>query len=336
MAARSRRILITGGAGYIGSHAAKAFSRAGYDVVVFDSLVAGHRDAVKFGPLVEGDIADVALVRQTLREREISGVVHFAAFLDVGASVRDPAGYYRNNVIGALSVLEAMAAESVRGFVFSSTCATYGEPIETPILETHPQRPVNAYGETKLAIERALPHFERAYGIGSVALRYFNAAGADPDGELGEDHSPEIHLIPRAIEAATGGPGLQVFGDDYPTPDGTCLRDYVHVSDLADAHVKALETLADTGRSAAYNLGTGTPHSVRDVIGAVERVTGRRVPWTLSARRAGDPAVLYAAAHKAADELRWRPRFPDLDTIVATAWAWHEGHPRGYAPQPHP
>ena len=330
MDARPRRILITGGAGYIGSHAAKAFSRAQYDVVVLDSLVAGHRDAVKFGPFVEGDVADVARVRETLRTYDISGVVHFAAFLDVGASVRDPAGFYRNNVIGTLSLLEAMAAESVRGFVFSSTCATYGEPIETPIVETHPQRPVNPYGETKLAIERALPHFERAYGIHSVALRYFNAAGADPDGELGEDHSPEIHLIPRAIEAATGGRGLQVFGDDYPTPDGTCLRDYVHVSDLADAHVKALETLADTGRSAAYNLGTGTPHSVRDVIGAVERVTGRRVPWTLAGRRAGDPAVLYAAARGIRDELGWVPQRPSLETIVEDAWRWHMNHPRGF------
>jgi UDP-glucose-4-epimerase GalE len=327
---------VTGGAGYIGSHAAKAFSRAGYEVVVYDSLVAGHRDAVRYGPLVEGAIADVARVRDTLRRYEISGVVHFAAFLDVGASVRDPAGFYRNNVIGTLGVLEAMAAESVKHFVFSSTCATYGEPIETPIAETHPQRPVNSYGETKLAIERALPHFERAYGLHSVALRYFNAAGADPDGELGEDHSPEIHLIPRAIEAATGGPGLQVFGDDYPTPDGTCLRDYVHVTDLAAAHVKALETMADTGRSTAYNLGTGKPHSVREVIEAVERVTGRRVPWTLTARRAGDPAALYAAAHKAASELHWKPQYPELDTIVATAWRWHERHPRGYATDSHP
>ena len=235
-----------------------------------------------------------------LRDHQISAVMHFAAFLDVGASVRDPVGFYRNNVVGTLGLLEAMAAETVRLLVFSSTCATYGEPIETPIAETHPQRPINSYGETKLAVERALPHFERAYGIHSVALRYFNAAGADPDGEIGEDHSPEIHLIPRAIHAATGGEGLQVFGDDYPTPDGTCLRDYVHVVDLADAHVKALEALAETGRSTAYNLGTGTPHSVREVIDSVERVTGRRVPWTLGPRRAGDPAVLYAAAAQGA------------------------------------
>ena len=321
---------MTGGAGYIGSHASKTLAQAGYDVVVLDNLSAGHREAASYGELIQGDVGNVPLVRQVLRDHEISAVMHFAALLDVGASVRDPAGYYRNNVVGTLGLLEAMAAESVRLLVFSSTCATYGEPIETPIVETHPQHPINSYGETKLAVERALPHFERAYGLRSVALRYFNAAGADPDGEIGEDHSPEIHLIPRAIHAATGGEGLQVFGDDYPTPDGTCLRDYVHVVDLADAHVKALEALSETGRSTAYNLGTGTPHSVREVIDSVERVTGRRVPWTLGPRRAGDPAVLYAAAHKAQAELHWKPRFAALDSIVATAWRWHQHHPNGY------
>lgn len=321
---------MTGGAGYIGSHAAKALSRAGYDVVVYDNFVAGHREAVKFGELVEGDITDVAAVSRALRDHAVFAVMHFAAFLDVGESVREPARYYRNNVGGALTVLEAMAAQSVTHFVFSSTCATYGEPIETPIAETHPQKPINAYGETKLAVERALPHFERAYNIHAVALRYFNAGGADPEGEIGEDHAPEIHIIPRAIEAATGGPGLQVFGDDYPTPDGTCLRDYIHVADLADAHVRALETIVETGRSGAYNLGTGHPHSVKDVIDAVEKVTGRKVPWTLGPRRPGDPAVLYAAPHKAQAELHWTPRFAALDTIVGTAWNWHRTHPHGY------
>jgi UDP-glucose-4-epimerase GalE len=226
-----------------------------------------------------------------------------------------------------------MAARSVRQFVFSSTCATYGEPIDTPIGETHPQRPINSYGETKLAIERALPHFAVAHGIHSIALRYFNAAGADPDGEIGEDHAPEIHLIPRAIEAATGGRGLQVFGDDYPTPDGTCLRDYIHVTDLADAHVRALEALAASGQSAAYNLGTGVPHSVREIIAAVEQVTGRKVPWTLAPRRAGDPAALYASADKARSELGWAPRFSDIRSIVGTAWEWHRTHPAGYRPR---
>ncbi len=332
MAADPRRVLVTGGAGYIGSHGAKALAKAGCSVFVYDNLCAGHREAVRWGELIQGDIADVEAVRAALRTHRIGAVMHFAAFLDVGESVREPVRYYRNNVVGTLGVLEAMAAEGVPYFVFSSTCATYGEPTTTPIDETHPQNPINAYGATKLAVERALPHFERAHGIHSIALRYFNAAGADPDGEIGEDHSPEIHLIPRAIEAATGGRELQVFGDDYPTPDGTCLRDYVHVADLAEAHVKALQTLADTRRSSAYNLGTGTPHSVREVIDTVERVTGRAVRRTVGPRRPGDPAVLYAAPHKAQAELHWTPRFPDLESIVRTAWGWHQAHPNGYRP----
>jgi UDP-glucose-4-epimerase GalE len=331
LAADARTVLVTGGAGYIGSHAAKALSQAGHHVAVYDNLIAGHREAVKYGPLVEGDIVDVAAVRKAIRRHQVFAVMHFAAFLDVGESVREPARYYRNNVIGALSVLEAMAAESVKYFVLSSTCATYGEPRETPISETHPQHPINSYGETKLAIERALPHFERAHGLRWAALRYFNAAGADPDGEIGEDHAPEVHLIPRAIEAATGGQRLHVFGDDYPTPDGTCLRDYVHVSDLADAHVRALDVLVEAGKSDAYNLGTGVPQSVRQVIDTVARVTGRRVPWALAPRRPGDPAALYAAVQKAQTELRWRPRLSDLESIIRTAWAWHQSHPHGYA-----
>ena len=323
-------MLVTGGAGYIGSHACKTLAARGYRPVVFDNFVAGHRGAVRYGDLVEGDILDTAAVRAAIRRYGIQAVMHFAAFLDVGESVREPARYYRNNVGGAVSVLEAMAAESVTLFVFSSTCATYGEPLETPIAETHPQRPINSYGETKLAVERALPHFERASGIRSMALRYFNAAGADPDGELGEDHHPEIHLIPRALEAAHGGPRLEVFGDDYPTPDGTCLRDYIHVTDLADAHVMALEALAEAGRSAAYNLGTGRPHSVREVIDSVERVTGNPVARTIAPRRPGDPAVLYAAPQKAQAELHWKPQFAELDSIVRTAWDWRRAHPHGY------
>jgi UDP-glucose-4-epimerase GalE len=316
LAADPRSVLVTGGAGYIGSHAC--------------NLVAGHRAAVRYGELVEGDITDAAAVGAALRRYEVSAVMHFAAFLDVGESVRDPVRYYRNNVGGALGVLEAMAAESVTRLVFSSTCATYGEPLETPITETHPQRPINTYGETKLAVERALPHFERAHGIHWMALRYFNAAGADPEGEIGEDHSPEIHVIPRALEAATGGPALQVFGDDYPTPDGTCLRDYIHVSDLADAHVKALEAIAHRQESGAFNLGTGQPHSVRDVIATVERMTGRRVAWQMAPRRPGDPAILYAAAGKAQAGLDWTPQFRDLESIVRTAWEWRLTHPDGY------
>ncbi len=331
MAGKPQTVLVTGGAGYIGSHAAKALSRAGHRVVVYDSLVAGHREAVKYGEFVQGDILDLSTLRSTLQRHAVDAVMHFAAFLDVGESVREPAKYYRNNVGGAMTVLEAMAAEKVATFVFSSTCATYGEPIETPITESHPQRPINSYGESKLVIERAFPHYERAYGICAIALRYFNAAGADPDGELGEDHAPEIHVIPRALDASAGGEGLKVFGDDYPTPDGTCLRDYIHVTDLADAHVRALEVLATTRASGAYNLGTGQPQSVRDVISAVERVTGTRVPWTLAPRRPGDPAILFAAAGKARAGLGWAPKLPSLDDIVRTAWTWRQAHPRGYA-----
>jgi UDP-glucose-4-epimerase GalE len=335
LAADAPGVLVTGGAGYIGSHACKALSHAGYRVVVFDNLSAGHRSAVRWGELIEGDVSDVAAVRSTIRRYDLSAVMHFAALLDVGESVREPIRYYQNNVTGTLRVLEAMAAESVRHFVFSSTCATYGEPIETPIPESHTQRPINAYGQTKLAVEQSLPHVERAFGITWTALRYFNAAGADPDGEIGEDHLPEIHVIPRALSAAAEGAPFEVYGDDYPTPDGTCVRDYTHVSDLADAHVRALQALMQGATSNTYNLGTGRPHSVKEVIAAVERVTGRQVRWTLAPRRAGDPAVLYAAVQKAQRELGWSPRFPDLEAIVRTAWDWHRTHPHGYRATAH-
>jgi UDP-glucose-4-epimerase GalE len=245
-------------------------------------------------------------------------------------SVRDPLGYYRNNVGGTLGTLEAMAGEGCRTFVFSSTCAVYGEPVETPIRETNPTAPINAYGQSKLAIEHALPHFETAYGIRSIRLRYFNAAGADPGGELGEDHAPEIHIIPRTIDAIVGGAPLKLFGEDYPTPDGTCLRDYIHVTDLADAHVRALARLLDGGPSATYNLGTERPSSVREVIAAVERVTGRRAAVEKSPRRPGDPAILYASAERARTDLGWVPQRADLETIVADAWRWHAAHPHGY------
>lgn len=322
-------ILVTGGAGYVGSHAAKGLRQAGHEVVVYDDLSAGHRGAVLGGTLIEGNIADVAAVRRAIRETGATAVMHFAAWLIVPDSVRDPAGYYRNNVIGTLGTLEAMAAEGCRHFVFSSTCAVYGEPIETPIRETHPNNPINAYGQSKLAIEHALPHFERAYGIRSIRLRYFNAAGADPDGELGEDHAPEIHVIPRALEAV-GGPPLDVFGEDYPTPDGTCLRDYVHVTDLADAHVRALSWLAEGGASGSYNVGTERPSSVKQVIAAVEQATGRKVAWRSAPRRPGDPAILYASAERIRNDLGWVAKRPDLNTIVADAWRWHKAHPQGY------
>lgn len=329
------RVLVTGGAGYIGSHAVRALLEAGHAVVVLDDLSAGHAAAVPAGvPLVRAGMHDTATVTAALTDHAVDAVMHFAAWLDVGTSVADPLGYYHNNVTGTLSVLAAMRQAGVRSFVFSSTCATYGEPATVPMAETIDQRPINAYGETKLAIERALPHIERAHGIRWMALRYFNAAGAHPDGTIGEDHDPEIHLIPRAIQATLDGPPLRVFGEDYPTPDGTCLRDYIHVCDLADAHVKALAALEAGVASCACNIGTGTPHSVRQVIDTVSRVVGQPVRWEPASRRPGDPAALYAAADRARDVLGWRPRFPDLETIVGHAWQWHQRHPRGFEDRP--
>ena len=326
---------MTGGAGYIGSHTAKALRQAGHRVVIYDNLSAGHRQATLGAPLIVGDIRDVDAVRRAIRESGATAVMHFAAWLAVSDSVRDPIGYYRNNVLGTLGTLEAMVAEGCHRFVFSSTCATYGEPIETPLRETHPTNPINAYGQTKLAIEHALPHFERAYGLRSIRLRYFNAAGADPDGELGEDHAPEIHVIPRALFSAVAGEPMDIFGEDYPTPDGTCLRDYIHVMDLADAHVRALARLEQGGASATYNVGTETPSSVRQVIDAVERVTGRTVTRRSAPRRAGDPAVLYASAQRIREDLGWVPRRPALETIVADAWRWHQSHPHGFGGTAH-
>src|SRR5687768_14997994 len=323
-------VLVTGGAGYIGSHTAKALRQAGHTAVIYDNLSAGHHEAVLGAPLIVGDTGDVEAVRRAIRESGATAVMHFAAWLSVGDSVRDPVGYYRNNVMGTLGTLEAMAAEGCTRFIFSSTCAVYGEPRETPIRETHPTAPINAYGQTKLAVEQALPHFERAYGIRSIALRYFNAAGADPDGELGEDHDPEAHVIPRAIDAALGRGSFEVFGEDYETPDGTCLRDYVHVTDLAAAHLLALDALRGGASSTQYNLGNGHPTSVKAVISSVEKVAGRPVPFTVGTRRPGDPAVLYASSERLKRELGWRPRFEEIDTIVETAWRWREAHPHGY------
>jgi UDP-glucose-4-epimerase GalE len=324
-------VLVTGGAGYIGSHAVKALRDQGTRVVVYDNLSAGHREAARHASaLVVGDIHDTAQLRAAIREHQVDAVMHFAAWLSVGDSVRDPAGYYRNNVVGALSVLDAMVAEQVRGIVFSSTAAVFGNPVETPITEAHPKAPINAYGQTKLAIEHALPHYEKAYGLTSITLRYFNAAGADPDGELGEDHQPEYHLIPRAVDAALGRDSFQVFGDDYDTPDGTCLRDYVHVTDLAAAHLLALDSLRRGSASTTYNLGNGRPTSVRTVIDSVERVVGRKVPFTMGPRRPGDPGVLFASSERVRTELGWSPRLEDIDVIVETAWRWREAHPSGY------
>ncbi|HTM25381.1 MAG TPA: UDP-glucose 4-epimerase GalE [Vicinamibacterales bacterium] len=325
-------VAVTGGAGYIGSHAVKALRAAGTDVIIYDNLSAGHRAAADAAgaPLVVGDIHDGGRLREIFASHGVDAVMHFAASLSVAESVYDPLGYYDNNVGGALAVLRAMADSGVRHFIFSSTAATFGNPVETPITERHPQRPINAYGETKLAVERALPHVERAYGIRSISLRYFNAAGADPDGRLGEDHHPEVHVIPRAIDAALGRGAFAMFGADYETPDGTCLRDYVHVSDLASAHLLALQSLRAGGASAAYNLGNGRPTSVREVVESVERVTGRKVPVMMEERRLGDPAVLFASSDRIKRDLGWSPRYEALDVIVETAYKWRMTHPNGY------
>ena len=326
------RVVVTGGAGYIGSHAVRALDDAGHAVAVLDDLSAGHAESLPHGvPLVTAPIHDRAAVHRLLVAHRADAVMHFAAWLKVGESVHKPLEYFQNNVTGTLGVLEAMRDAGVKRFIFSSTCAVYGEPATVPIVETLDKRPINAYGETKLAIERVLPHLEAAHGIKWIALRYFNAAGAHPDATIGEDHAGEIHLIPLAIRAATGGPPLKVFGEDYPTPDGTCLRDYIHVCDLAGAHIRALEALERGLPSDAYNVGTGTPHSVKAVIDTVCRVVGRPVAWQSAPRRAGDPAVLYAASDRAQRELGWRPQYTDLEVIVRHAWQWHSTHPRGYS-----
>ena len=331
-------VLVTGGAGYIGSHAVKSLRQAGYQVVVYDDLRAGHRPAAEAalggaGTLVEGDIRDTPRLTDTIRDRKIGAVMHFAASLSVGASVKDPSGYYTNNVTGAVSVLQSMVRAGVPYLVFSSTAAVFGNPERTPITEDHPRNPINTYGETKLAVERALPHFERAYGLRSIVLRYFNAAGADPDSELGEDHEPEEHVIPRAIDAALGRGSFQVFGEDYETPDGTCLRDYVHVTDLAQAHLLALSALMAGRASTVYNLGNGLSTSVRQVLDAVQRVSGTPVPYTPGPRRPGDPAILYASSERIKEDLGWQPRYEEIDTIVETAWRWRVAHPSGYRSQ---
>ena len=327
----ARGVLVVGGAGYIGSHAVKALRARGDDVIVYDDFSAGHRQAARFAnAVVEGGIHDSQRLRDAMRQYDVDAVLHFAAWASVGDSVRDPAGYYRNNVGGTTTVLEAMAQEDVPFFVFSSTAAVFGNPVETPITEDHPKAPINAYGETKLAIERALPHFEIAYGTRFSVLRYFNAAGADPDGDLGEDHEPEGHVIPRAIDAAVGRATFQIFGNDYDTPDGTCLRDYIHVTDLAEAHLLALDALRSGAESSYYNLGNGKPTSVREVVDTVSRVVGRDVPAPVAPRRPGDPAVLFASSDRIKADLGWVPRFEDVETIVSTAWRWRERHPGGY------
>ena len=322
----SQSILVTGGAGYVGSHACKALARAGYRPVVYDNLSRGHREAVKWGPLIEGDLHDRGRLVETLRSHRVDAVMHFAAFAYVGESVTHPDTYYRNNVAGTLSLLDAMREAKVGTIVFSSTCAVYGVPEALPIRESTAKAPLNPYGQTKLAIERALHWYGAAGFMRYAALRYFNAAGADLDGEIGENHDPETHLIPLILRAALGrGEPLQVFGTDYPTPDGTAIRDYIHVADLADAHVRALAHLASGGDSLQLNLGTGSGHSVRAVVAAVERIAGRPVPRREAPRRPGDPPELVADAALASARLGWRPVHSDLGTIIRTALAWEIG-----------
>jgi UDP-arabinose 4-epimerase len=317
-------VLVTGGAGYIGSHVCKTLAKAGYTPVVFDNLCYGHEWAVKWGPLVVGDILDRGALDEAIRQYRPCAVMHFAAFAHVGESVSDPAKYYRNNVSGTLTLLEAMRANEIDKIVFSSTCAIYGTPACLPIGEEAPQAPINPYGASKLMAERMLADFDHAYGLKSIALRYFNAAGADPEGEIGEDHSPETHLVPRVLDAAAGLlPYITVFGNDYETPDGTCIRDYIHVSDLAEAHALALEALLNSRPSAAYNLGNGKGFSVREVITAAQRVTGREIVERIGPRRIGDPARLVGDAARARKELGWKPCWDTIDAIVETAWAWN-------------
>jgi UDP-glucose 4-epimerase len=323
-------ILVTGGAGYIGSHAVRLLSRAGHEVWVYDNLSLGHRSAVPAERLIEGELADRQRLIDALEQRQIEAVMHFAAFAAVGESMAEPAKYYQNNVVASLSLLEAMRSAGVGKIVFSSTTATYGAPERIPITEDESQQPINPYGFGKLVIERALADYARAYGLAYAALRYFNAAGASPEGDLGEDHTPELHLIPIVLQVALGQrKQISIFGDDYPTPDGTCIRDYVHVNDLADAHLKALERL-EQGRGLQLNLGTGRGHSVREVIEACRRVTGKPIPEEIGPRRPGDPPELVADASKAQAALGWRPRYTELEAIVETAWRWHSTHPQGF------
>ena len=318
----------------MGSHCAKALAAAGHEDIIFDSLLFGHQDFVRWGALIKGDIRDGAALDGVLAAYRIDAVMHFAALAYVGESVMAPGRYYDVNVHGTRTLLDAMVRAGVLKIVFSSSCAVYDSPDRIPISESAPTNPINPYGFTKMVCERMMDDFGRAHGLKSARLRYFNAAGADPEGELGEDHSPEIHVIPRAFDAASGGPPLEIFGEDYPTPDGTCLRDYIHVTDLADAHVRALARLEGGGPSASYNVGTECPSSVRQVIEAVERVTGRTVARRSAARRPGDPAVLYASARRIRDDLGWTPQRPELTTIVADAWKWHSARPRGFAGTP--
>ena len=317
------QLLVTGGAGYVGGHAVRALLDAGHEVVVFDNLVYGHAETVPC-ELVVGELADRAALDRALGGRRLDAVLHFAAYAYVGESVTEPAKYWRNNVAAGIELLDAMRANGVNRIVFSSTCATYGYPDRVPVTEDEPKKPESPYGESKLTFERVLASYARAYDLRSVSLRYFNAAGARPDGTLGEDHEPETHLIPLVLQVAAGrAPSIKVFGTDYPTPDGTCIRDYIHVDDLASAHILALDAMDEPGACKAFNLGTGRGYSVREIVEACRRVTGREIPVEEVERRPGDPAALYADNSLIRRELGWSPRYDDAESIVTTAWRWH-------------
>ncbi|MCC7264454.1 MAG: UDP-glucose 4-epimerase GalE [Candidatus Latescibacteria bacterium] len=324
------RILVSGGAGYIGSHTVKELRHSGHEAVVFDNLSAGHRQALGGSELFVGDLADPGSIRRCLEHFRPEAVVHFAASIFVGESVSAPAKYYRNNAVGSLNLLEALVEGGVQGIVFSSTCAVYGEPRFLPLTEEHPLAPANPYGHSKRFVEQMLADFRTAYGLRSVCLRYFNAAGADPEGVLGEDHHPETHLIPLVLRGALGSEPLKVFGDDYETPDGTCTRDYIHVQDLARAHVRAVERLGEGWAGEPLNLGCGREYSVLEVIRAAERVTGRTIAYQVHPRRPGDVPRLVADNRRAEAALGWQPEWTDLEQIVRSTWEWMQAHPQGY------
>ena len=317
-------ILVTGGAGYIGSHACKKLAAAGFTPVVFDNLCYGHREAVKWGPLVEGDLLDRPAIDEVFKQYKPDAVIHFAAYAYVGESVTNPQKYYRNNVQGGLALLDTMLAHGCKHLVFSSTCATYGMPEQVPILESETQQPINPYGSSKLMFERILQDYDVAYDLRSIKLRYFNAAGADFDGEIGEKHDPETHLIPLVLQAALGERShIEIYGDDYDTPDGSCIRDYIHVNDLADAHVLALQALLNGSESEAFNLGTGKGLSVKQIIDSCQQVTGKTIDARVSSRRPGDPARLVASNSLAKAKLGWQPNCSDIGSIIQSAWHWH-------------
>jgi UDP-glucose 4-epimerase len=321
------KVLIVGGAGYIGSHMVKMLVKAGHQVVTLDNLSMGYRDSVKYGDFIEGDIVDSELLEQVFSSHEFDGVMHFASYIEVGESVRDPAKYYRNNLANTLNLLDAMVHHQVKSLIFSSTAAIFGEPEYTPIDESHPKKPINPYGKSKLMVEQALEDYEKAHGLQSICLRYFNAAGADPEGELGERHNPETHLIPLILQAASGRRDkISIFGQDYPTDDGSCVRDYIHIVDLCSAHLLALEKLINGSGSKRYNLGNGNGFSVIEMIEAVKSVTGKDFNVATEQRRPGDPAILVANSALARTELGWEPVYDDLEIIVQHAWNWETSH----------